>query len=492
MKNSSLPEQMPYEIREIDSNLLKETRTRFKAYEIETRHHAKQGSRDSIYPLTITVKFRDRSSVDEFSKRVRQSLTQDVKEFVYSKDAKEPASHGFYGRMKRAPKSDENGGAWRTAWTEANMPEFTQDEAKWEYFRTKVIIQSLEDHISFAHIVRQYLTPKTKSIYFPQWTPANLKDKKWISDLPQSKKRPSYPIFIISRGRAYSRYTAKSLDELDVPYYMVVEPREHDDYAHFINPEKILTLPFDTDPERPTGPGRARNWCLDYARDVLKTKRHWCMDDNINGFYRLHKNRRYKIGDGAMFRACEDFVDRYENVPIAGLQYRFFCAPKSSYPAFVTNTRIYSALLIENKIKHRWRGRYNEDTILSLDVLSDGDCTIQFNSLLQGKMGTQALKGGNTDIFYHNEEIESFLDRDRYNTMGTLNKSVYLKQEYPELTEVVWKFGRVHHEVDYSSFKANKPRLIKNPKPLKDYKMRLVDMSETEKRIQDEQISNEQ
>ena len=45
---------------------------------------------------------------------------------------------------------------------------------------------------------------------------------------------------------------------------------------------------------------------------------------------------------------------------------------------------------------HRWRGRYNEDTILSLDILKDGLCTMQFNNLLQGKVNTQVLGGGNS------------------------------------------------------------------------------------------------
>ena len=90
------------------------------------------------------------------------------------------------------------------------------------------------------------------------------------------------------------------------------------------------------------------------------------MDDNINGFVRLHKKTKRRVLDGGMFRVCEEFVDRFKNVPVAGLQYRFFCDDKAAYPPFVLNTRIYSCLLIENSCPHRWRGRYNEDTILSL------------------------------------------------------------------------------------------------------------------------------
>ena len=135
----------------------------------------------------------------------------------------------------------------------------------------------------------------------------------------------------------------------------------------------------------------------------LGFKRHWVCDDNIDGFMRLHKGRRHPIGDGGLFRVIEEFVDRYKNVPIAGPQYRFHALESQSYPPFVLNTRIYSCLLIENSCKHRWRGRYNEDTILSLDVLKEGDCTMLFNCLLQNKIATQAMKGGNTICLATNE-----------------------------------------------------------------------------------------
>ena len=52
-------------------------------------------------------------------------------------------------------------------------------------------------------------------------------------------------------------------------------------------------------------------------------------------------------------------------------------------PPFKANTRIYSCILIDNALPFRWRGRYNEDTDLSLRVLKAGLCTIQFNAFLR-------------------------------------------------------------------------------------------------------------
>lgn len=96
---------------------------------------------------------------------------------------------------------------------------------------------------------------------------------------------------------------------------------------------------------------------------------------------------------------------------------------------------------MENGSGYRWRGRYNEDTDLSLRVLKDGLCTIQFNAFLCGKVTTQRMKGGNTDEFYAEE--------------GTLPKSKMLEDMHPDVAKVVWKFNRWHHHVNYKIFSGN-------------------------------------
>ena len=226
------------------------------------------------------------------------------------------------------------------------------------------------------------------------------------------------------------------------------------------------------------GPGRARNWCWDHSISIGAEK-HWVLDDNISDFYRLHQNKRIRVESGAIFKAAEDFVDRYENVPISGFQYRFFIAPNSAYPPYVKNTRIYSTLLISNDCKHRWRGRYNEDTDICLRVLKDGDCTIQFNAFLQGKAATQTVKGGNTEEFYHKEGT---LDKSQWrdgtlNPEGTKNKSQMLVDLHPDVAVMVKRYGRWHHYVDYSIFKKNELKLkpdVVIPEGTNNYGMKLV------------------
>ena len=452
--------------------------------EKQVKEEIKARAMKPVYPFRLKVSFRKRSDCERFAKLIHAKIEFSDKEIQFRRASK--AEGSFSGEPKKKPDkkglSEFHSAHWK------GMPEFEQEDSVWTYHSVKVVFQSATDYAAFAGLVRQTLSETTKSIYYPQWTPEKARHKKWVSSLPSNELVPRYPIYIVSKGRAHSRLTSKSLEAMNVPYFIVVEPQEYDTYASVIDPRKILTLPYTTDPKNPTGPGRARNWCRDHSIS-MGFDRHWVMDDNIHGFYRLHKNSRYKVADGAIFRAAEDFVDRYENVWIAGLQYRFFCAQKSKYPPFVTNTRIYSCLLIDNTMilhfgdeEFLWRERYNEDTILSLDVLENGYCTVQFNSFLQGKVGTQTMKGGNSEIFY---DVEGSADLKEtkvknYNPAGTIRKSVNLEAIYPEVAKTVIRYGRVHHHVNYSKYQNNAlipKKGVKISPESNNYGMRLVNMT---------------
>jgi hypothetical protein len=290
---------------------------------------------------------------------------------------------------------------------------------------------------------------------------------------------PTHPVYIVSKGRSDTMITSKSLSRMKVPHYIVIEPQDEEAYDKALDKFNIrdyvtlIVAPFSNHGD---GPGRARNFAWDHSISIGADK-HWVLDDNISDFYRLHQNYRIRVESGVIFKAAEDFVDRFENVPISGFQYRFFIAPNQSYPPYVKNTRIYSTLLIDNNCKHRWRGRYNEDTDICLRVLKDGDCTIQFNAFLQGKAATQTVKGGNTEEFYHKEGIEKNVWIDGVNAEGTRNKSEMLVRMHPDVARMVWRYKRWHHYVDYSPFKKNELRYKKDiilPKEPNEYGMKLV------------------
>ena len=251
---------------------------------------------------------------------------------------------------------------------------------------------------------------------------------------------PRYPVYIISKGRADSRMTVKILERIGVPYHIVIEPQEFPQYSAVIDPAKILVLPFSN-----LGQGSipARNWVWEHSI-AAGAKQHWILDDNIDGFHRLQWSIKSPVSSGTIFKLAEDFVERFENVAMSGMNYYMMIPRKRAFefPPLFLNTRVYSCILLRNDIPFRWRGRYNEDTCLSLDILKAGWATVLFNAFLARKIPTMQMKGGNMTELYQGT--------------GRLAMARSLVEQHPDVTKIVYKFGRWQHSVDYRRFKANK------------------------------------
>jgi hypothetical protein len=335
-------------------------------------------------PQIIICRFENESHLNDFSKRIEQNVTTDIKKITIS---------------------DLN-------------------------FLSKAIDQKF--------------TMKSKSIWHPQIIRGIHARKRYAGDKSIKNK---YPVYIVSKGRAHNGLTWKALDKMSVDYKIVIESQEFDLYSKYIDKNKLLILPqkflddYDTCDNHGTkkspGPGAARNFVMAHSSE-LGHKRHWVLDDNLDDFHRLHDNMKVPVRCPSTFKACEDFVDRYKNVPVAGMNYYSFCKTTDKCYPLTFNTRIYSCLLIENNTPYFWRGRYNEDTDLSLRVLKDGNCTIQFNAFLCGKVTTQRMRGGNSKEFYDEE--------------GTKDKSQMIEDLHPDVAKVMWRFNRWHHYVNYKSF----------------------------------------
>jgi len=271
-----------------------------------------------------------------------------------------------------------------------------------------------------------------------------------------------YPIYIISKGRWESRLTSKALEKMNCPYRIVIEPQEFDEYSNVIDPKKIIVLPFSN-----LGKGSipARNFVWKHSLEEGH-ERHWIMDDNMRGFHRWNKNRKLKVFSPMIFKAMEDFTDRYTNIAFSGPQYFMFVRQKWKDVPFRINTRIYSCILVNNSLKYRWRGKYNEDTDLCLRALKGGWCTILFNAFLVEKTTTMVMKGGNTDELYKQDS----------NFDGRLEMARSLQRQHPDVTKVVRKWGRWQHSVNYSQFKKNKlikKEGVKIEKGIDNYNMEL-------------------
>lgn len=240
--------------------------------------------------------------------------------------------------------------------------------------------------------------------------------------------KPQFPIYIISKGRHDCCLTANFFVEDGVDFKIVVEPQEKQLYADKYGVERILVLPFQN---LGLGGIPARNWVWEHSK-AAGAERHWIFDDNINMVRRLHKGKRIRCNTNIALKACEDFIVRYENIAIAGLNYTFFAVGKK--PPFNLNNHVYSCLCIKNDLDYRWRGRYNEDTDLCLQVLSGGWCTVLFNVFLIDKMATMTMKGGNADVLYKGD--------------GRLKMARSLERLWPGVVTVGRRFDRPQHKVN--------------------------------------------
>lgn len=252
---------------------------------------------------------------------------------------------------------------------------------------------------------------------------------------------PKYPIYIPSKGRADKCLTANALARDDVPFYLVVERAEQNVYARKYGSARVLVLPFSN--RGSVIP--ARNWIKEHAT-ADGFERHWQLDDNMAGFVRYWKGKKIPCESGVALRVCEDFTDRYENIAISGLNYRFFAASK--IPPFFLNVHVYSCTLVLNSIPNKWRGRYNEDTDMCLQVLADGWCTVLINAFLVNKKRTMVMGGGNTASLYQGD--------------GRLKMSRELERRWPGVVETKRRFKRPQHHISHSWRRFDTPLKLKS------------------------------
>jgi hypothetical protein len=320
---------------------------------------------------------------------------------------------------------------WAEHWDET-LPEFVQKDAK-PHSTLNVQFRTAEDRREFLSLVGADPT-RARGIWYPLRAKKNYKPNGDEAAVPTGR----YPIYVISKGRADTRLTSRALEHLGLDYSIVVEPQERAAYARHIDEDKILTLPFS---DLGQGSIPARNWVWDHAVQS-GAARHWILDDNIRNFARLNQNENRMVHGENPFIPCEQFVDRYTNVGLAGLHYRGFASYKDKLPPYRLNTRIYSCILINHEVPFRWRGRYNEDTDLSLRVLKAGWVTVILLAYLIDKAATMTMQGGNTDELYSGD--------------GRLQMAESLREQHPDVVAVTEKWGRKQHHVDYSPFRFNK------------------------------------
>lgn len=334
-----------------------------------------------------------------------------------------------------------------------NLPEFKWSESLKSRKMVEVGYKTEEDKSKILETFN--IKPTKKNFFYYELISS---DEKLTYEYTESIQ-PTYPIYVITKGRWKKTLTIDTLEDMGVNFYICVEPKEYESYCSNpkIDKNKILILPEDFS-EQGNGAVPVRNFVWEHS---VKNgfKKHWQLDDNISWFYRWNENKQLKVRDGVFFKIMEDFSDRYENLGLVSCQYKSFIpAIDTGREQFIVNTRAYSCILInsellDQRLDERWRGRYNDDTDLSLRVLSTGDlCTVNFNSLLSGKQTSGSMKGGMAEIY------------DNHSHNGYMKKFNALKDNWGDiikLTNKRHKDGRPHHIIEYT-------KLFKQPLILKE------------------------
>ena len=288
---------------------------------------------------------------------------------------------------------------------------------------------------------------KEKGIFYPEKKRSYPLGSYWVSENRNVNK---YPIFIISKGRYDKKLslTHNILCRNKIKHFVVVEECEYKLYCKEMTDCYTTVISMSKNYNN-LGQGSipVRNWVDDYSR-TNGYKKYWCIDDNIKDFYFFNKNTKRRFTDSSPFRIIEDLSDRYKNLYMSGMNYYSF-VPEiiRNKTSCVRNTRIYSCILMSVELKNildgvLWRGKYNEDTDLSLRLLKKGYPTILSNQYLCDKSTTMSVKGGNTSSIYQNDGLQKKLDS--------------LIEQHPDVVKGTIKFKKVHHEVNYKPFSDNK------------------------------------
>jgi hypothetical protein len=427
---------------------------------------------------TIYVHFEDLADVAPFGRLIGQPVTTETRWLRFppmigarraAVDLPEPSGDDEDDQPEAGayqPGLFGDGEWWEETWR--GMPEFDQQD-KAPRHSIQVDFPARADVEAFSRLVGQQITEhakRTRSIWHPEAEIGHFAGKQYVGPLA-----PRHPIYVPTKGRWESRLTIRALEAIGVPFRAVVEEHEVERYAAVMDPAKILVQPSHN-----KGLVVTRNWIWDHAL-ASGTPRFWTMDDNIEGFYRLNRNLKVPVGDGTMLRVMEDFVERYANVPIAGMNYFMFASRKTKMPPYTPNTRVYSNMLIETDARdprgrpYRNEGFYNDDTDLCIRVLKDGLCTFLFNAFLIFKATTMTVKGGMTPHYQAGQDGRSGKEAD-----GRYRMAKELLDKHPDVTQITQKWGRWQHHVDYRPFKRNKPILrpgIVVPEGVNDFGMTL-------------------
>ncbi len=195
--------------------------------------------------------------------------------------------------------------------------------------------------------------------------------------------QPRFPVFVLTKGRWEKRMTVRLFESLGIPFRLVLEAQEADEYAKVVDPAKFLVVPH-----RDQGLVTTQNWVWDRAAEEGHPY-FWAIHDDIRSIYRVHRGGQIPV-DGTALYAMEEFVTRYDNVALAGMSFAMRVWPSMPNPPVAFNGLIPgNHRLVKTDYRDRagrpFRARDGhgwEDHDLCLRIVKDGGVTVRFNAFV--------------------------------------------------------------------------------------------------------------
>lgn len=204
------------------------------------------------------------------------------------------------------------------------------------------------------------------------------------------------PVYIFSRHRSETATTPKLLTEANIPYQIVVEPHDYDNYASVYPEENLLRLPLDNQ-----GICYVRNFIVKHAQDLGHVY-CWMLDDDITRFEYRQNGKRFKSSPRPLMSITETITMQYPNVAASCISNSGYLFGHDNGPPLVYNSMVYQCQLLRTDTDIWWRDGLPNDPDRSLQLLSAGWVTFVSKRYGQSSPSPMTKPGGLTDTEYAN------------------------------------------------------------------------------------------
>ncbi len=185
---------------------------------------------------------------------------------------------------------------------------------------------------------------------------------------------PAYKINVLSLGRYEDTtgFTHLLLCKMKLYHYLFIEVDEVDKYKNWVNRDYCKVVVCKNYSKLEDGGTPMRNKLIEYwvdrGEDFI-----WMLDDNIKYFTRNHMGMKFRFHSPKMFEVIETFCNRYSNIGVVSL---YDDQMQASKEPLQLNTQCFSALFINITTGIRFRFKYNEDHLFTVDNICNGYVSI--------------------------------------------------------------------------------------------------------------------